>query len=1209
MPNLRLLMGRVALLSACVLITALPAHAQNSTGSIVGTVTDPTGASVAKASVIITNNSTGDKRSVSSTASGDYQVLDLLPGLYTVDVQSSGFKRYTRSPIEVQVEQATRVNVPMAIGGINETVTVNTATPLIQSENASLGQVVEGHAVTDIPLNGRNVLALVGLVPGVVPQGSSGGNLTGQNVFAAGNFQIGGGNANQSSTLVDGAPVNISYGNITSLVPSQDSIQEFRVQTNSNTAEYGMYTGGVINMATKSGSNSFHGTVYEFDRNTIFNGTPFFNKHYATTVAKNPYHLNQFGGNAAFPIIKDKLFGFADYQGYRQRQAKTENYTVPTALQRQGNFSEFTTQIYDPCGGTVTVGGQGCPNYTGPRTPFVGNIIPASRFSVVATGLLNTKFPGATTGTGYYVLPNVPNKLTSNWLGLAHGGGNNDQYTGRVDFVLSQKQRMFGRYTQWNSGNIGAQPYGNGLIGGDPISPESFKTRQIVFGDSYVKNQTLLADIRLSYLRWTYVRTPGTLGFNENSLGFNQASGMGNISTLNRVANSNTVPSIALANPTYNGIGTGFIFGTNQDYVVAPTITKMLRSHTIKAGADLRRLEMLYFQNNSPGGSFAFDPNMTASAPTGATSNSGNPFASFLLGYMVNQANTASVVQIAPPSYTTIYYQGYYVQDNWVANSKLTVNVGLRYEIPGVYRERHELLATFNPTEINSVLGAINVNGTAVTGAYDLVGTAQHPALGLRNEHFHDFAPRIGIAYRANDLTVFRLGFGRFIIPSDLQFPESGAQSPLTYITNNPVSTLNGGISPANTLDNPEPSGLTPAPGRGANYQQLLLGGPANTLLQNEANGETWQYNFAIQRQLPKGIALEAAYAGLHGDHLPQSVSINQVNPSILAQAAADTTNCSPAGGAAPTANCFLTKTVPNPFNTSLFTAGSQQYANISSNQLYRPFPQYGSISNTGHYEGLGNYNSLQAKVEKRFAAGGVILGSYTFSKLMTNAESLTSWLETVGAPGFQNFYNMKGEYSLSGYDSRQRLTVSYVYNLPFGRGQHFAPGVSGFADKVVSGWGVNGVSTFQKGYPLGLSSSSGFIGTYAQNGTTRPNVVQGCNKVVGGAVQKRLGETSANPYFNTACFTAPLRFTYGNESRTDNVLRLPGVADWDLALFKETHLSEHVALVFRVESFNLFNRVQFGGPVTSTGSSTQGQITTQANEPRELQLAGRINF
>jgi hypothetical protein len=1191
--------------------------AQSTTGSVIGAITDSTGSVIPNITITLTNNATGDRRTATTSASGDYQFLSLPPGEYTLTAEAQGFRRYTHNPVEVQVELATRENVEMSVGTATEEVTITSQAPIIQSENAALGQVVQGKAVTDIPLNGRNVLALVGLVPGVVPQGSSSGNLTGQNVFAAGNYQIGGAAANQSSTLFDGAPVNISYGNITALVPSQDAVQEFRVQTSNNTAEYGNYAGGVVNIASKSGSNAVHGTVYEFVRNTIFNSTPYFSKHNPNSILpKNPYHQNQFGGNVGFPIIKDRLFGFFDYQGYRQAQQKLFNYTVPTLKMRQGDFSELCTnginpatgtcipsantniangipgQIYDPCGGSVA-GGQGCPDYTGLRTPYANNRIPASRWSPVARNLLN--FP-------YWAAPTSPG-VTNNFLKYAGAGGSNDQYTGRVDFTLSDKQRIFGRYTQWNSKNRGASPYNNGLITGDPISPEAFKTYQTVIGDTYLFNPTLIGDLRLSFTRWNYVRTPGTLGYDETQLGF--PSYMGTISGLNRVPNSTTVPTIALANPTVNGVGTGYIFSINNNYVIAPSITKTFKGHAFKAGADLRRLEMNYFQNNSPGGSFQFNPFMSSLVNNG---NGGHPFASFLMGYMVDQASTASVVQIAPPTYSTIYYQGYFVQDNWTVNSKLTLNIGLRYEIPGVWRERNNLMATFNPTEVNPVLGAISVAGRPVTGAYDLVDSPQHPDKGLRSENFTNFSARLGLAYRVDDKTVIRAGWGKFVIPAYLQFPESPVQSPLSYITNNPVATINGGLSPNATLDNPLPSGITPAPGRNPVYQQLLLGGSANALGASEDNGASYQWNFAIQRQLPLGVALEAAYSGAHGSYLPVSRNINQVSKQYLDRAAADP-SC--VGAVNLANNCFLTKRVQNPFTQALFTQGNQQYATIQSNQLYRPFPQYGGISNTGNYIGFSNYNALQMKLEKRFSSGGVLLGSYTFSKLMTNAESLTSWLEATGAPGYQNLNDLSQEYSLSGYDSRQRLTVSYVYFLPFGKNQHWGSGVSGLLGGLISGYGVNGVTTFQKGFPLGFSMASNTVSTYALAGTTRPNMVQGCAKQTSGSIQSRLGDSSSNfnRMFDPACFQAPGNFKFGNASRTDNQLRAPGIANFDFALFKDTHITERLVLQLRVESFNLFNRVQFGAPNTSIGSAQMGQITTQVNDPRLLQLAGRINF
>ncbi|QHN04203.1 TonB-dependent receptor [Granulicella sp. WH15] len=1182
----------------CFSVLAASAYAQNTTGSIVGQVMDATGAAVSNATVIVTNDATRETHTVQTNDTGAYQVLTLQPGQYKVDVDSAGFKHYSRDPVEVQVELTSRINVPMEIGTQNEQVTITSQAPIIQSENAALGQVVQGRAVTEMPLNGRNVLALVGLVPGVVPQGGSSGNLTGQNVFSAGNYQIGGGNANQSSTLVDGAPVNISYGNATILVPSQDSVQEFRVQTNNNTAEYGMYAGGVINITTKSGTNSIHGTAYEFLRNTVFNSTPYFSKHSASPLAKNPLHQNQFGGNISFPIIKDKLFGFFDYQGYRNTTGLLYNYTVPTAAERSGDFSALSTPIYDPLTTCGTGSNPACTDaqrqgLAPTRTQFSYkgqlNVIDPARFSTVAKNLI--AFP-------YWAAP-TNNALTQNFQRYATAGGNNDQYNGRVDYALSDKQRIFGRYTQWNSKNIAPQTYNNGLITGDQTSPESFSTKQIVAGDSYLFNPTSIGDIRISYTRWNYQRTPGTLGYDETQLGL--PSYFGQIAQLNNLTPSTTVPAITMTNPTINNVGTGLIKSINSNYVIAPSFTKTLKNHTLKVGADLRRLDQQYFQNNAPGGTFAFD-NVFTGKSASAASGTGNPFASFLLGY-----GATGTVQIAPSTYTAIYYQGYFISDTWLATPKLTLTLGLRYEIPGTYRERNQRIATFNPTEVNPVLGSISVGGNPVLGAFDLVGTPQHPAAGERNEHYTDFLPRLGLAYRVDDNTVIRAGWGMFVLPSDLTFTDSPVQSGINYVNNVEVTSNDNGNTPSATLDNPYPSGLTGAPGRNPAYQQILLGGSANSVLANEENGITYQWNFAVQRQMPMGIAVEAAYAGLHGSHLPVSIGVNQVPASYLSQAAGD-----PAcNQGTPSSTCFLTKQVTNPLYGRI-SQGNLQNPTVPQNQLLRPFPQYGNISNPGSFTGFSNYNALQAKVEKRFHSGGVLLGSYTFSKMMTNAESLTQWLEATGnAPAYQNLSNLGAEYSLSEFDTRQRLVISYVYSLPFGRGQAFGSNVHGLMDKVVSGWGVNGVTTFQEGFPLGISMQQNNITTYALQGSTRPNVVPGVNKKIGGAVQKRLGDASStSTYFNTAAFTAPATaFSFGNESRLDSSLRAPGQANYDLALYKDTHLTERVLFQFRVESFNLFNRVQFGVPNTAIGNAQVGQITTQLNQPRLLQLSGRFNF
>lgn len=523
-----------------------------------------------------------------------------------------------------------------------------------------------------------------------------------------------------------------------------------------------------------------------------------------------------------------------------------------------------------------------------------------------------------------------------------------------------------------------------------------------------------------------------------------------------------------------------------------------------------------------------------------------------------------------------------------------------------------------NPTEVNPVLGAVTnpVTGAPVLGAYDLVSSAQHPAAGVFNENWNDWAPRVGVAYRLNDNSVIRAAFGKFYVPSDLQFPSAPLQAGVNFLNNLMVNTQDNQQTPWDTLDNPYPNGLLGAPHRNANYQQILLGGNPQSLFANTPNGFTYQWNLSVEHQFWKGIALTASYAGLRGQNLPVSRPINGLPDSIVSQAAADP-NCS----SGLLSSCFLTQSVANPFFPTI-TQGLLKNPTVTRNLLYRPFPQYGSISNSGNYIGISNYHSLEVKLQKRMAGGGQLLGSYTFSKLLTNSEYLTSWLDATGTAGYQDYNNLGGEYANSSFDARQRLVVSYVYPLPFGKGQMFLSNLTGVGNAVLGGWGLEGITTFQKGLPLGLSNANNTLSGNAFQGTMRPMYVPGatgCNgtKTTSGPMFNRLGA-----YFNTSCFVQQSvsnpyvfnRFQYGNESRTDNQLRGPGQANWDMSLYKDFPIHENVIFNFRVESFNLFNRVQFVNPNTSVGNALFGQITPGSgtgtqNNPRALQFSGRILF
>lgn len=1179
----------LAMLLAGVAFLAVSAQSQNMFGTIVGTVTDPSASVISGATVKITNLGTGEMRNATTDEQGNYQVLSLARGEYKVDIDSNGFKHYSRSPIDVVVNQVARVNVTMSIGQQSEMITVSTAPPIMQTDNASLGQAVEGKAVTNLPLNGRNVLALVALVPGVVPQGSSSGNLTGQNVFAAGNYQIGGGNANQSSVLVDGAPVNTSYGNTVELVMDQDVIQEFNAQTHNNTAEFGMYTGGVINMSTKSGSNAFHGTAYEYLRNTVLDANDWFANHNGS--GRQAWHQNQFGGNIGGPIKKDKYFAFFDYQGYRQTQGKIYFGNTPTPQELSGDFSQLSTTtplIFDPlttCGtGTNPACTTAQINGTAPsRQPFSYNgrlnVIDPARFSTVAKNVI--AFP-------YFATPNLPgtaNGTQNNWSKFGKTGGNNDQFTIRADQNLTSKQTAFERYTHWKSTNLPADPFGNGVITGDPISPEAFTTQQLVVGDTYIFNSTSVADVHLSYLRWNYVRDPGHLGYDLTKFGW--PSYMGQVSALNQTPKSSGIPRMSMSNPTIIVGGTGYIYSINNHYVIGATYQKIWKRHTFKTGIDLRRMEMQYYQNNNPGGVFTFD-NVFTGQNSSSPGSTGNPIASFLLGYV--STSTAQTEQISTPTYQNMFYQGYFGQDTWQITNKLTAQLGLRYEVPGVYVPRQGWSDTFNPTEINPIVG--------VPGAFDLVSSSQHPAAGVRNENFNNWSPRLGIAYRVTNDTVLRAGWGKYVIPADVLFGEAPLGAGINFINNLMVNSTDGQQTPANVLDNPYPGGLKGAPHRDPSYQQLLLGGNAQALNADEPNGKTYQWNVAVEHQFPLGIALTAAYAGLRGDNLPVVLPRNPLPDSVVAQAAQD-----PLCQTKTLQGCMLTNQVANPFYPKI-SQGILQNAKVTQNQLLRKFPQYGSIQNTGSYTGISNYHALELKLQKRMKNGGQVLGSYSFSKLMTNAEYLTGWLDSTTTAGWQDYNDPMSNYAQSSFDARQRLVVSYLYPLPIGKGQLLLSHLSGVGNAFLGGWGLDGITTFQLGYPLGMSVTPNNLSTYAFQGTERPNVVANCEKKLGGAIQSRVSK-----YFNTSCFTTPSNFVYGNESRTDNKLRTPGAANWDMSLFKNFDIHENTTVAFRVEAFNMFNRVQFASPNSQLGNPQFGQITAQYNNPRILQVSGRVTF
>ncbi len=1161
---------RSRLLGAVLPLLLLVSHnyAQTTFGSITGVVSDSSGAAIPNASVTVTNIGTMEKRTMETSNDGNYQFVNLAPGSYRVDVEKSGFKHVARESVTVEVQSTVRIDVSLAIGDVNQTVEVTAQTPLLQPETSSLGQVVDQRKTNELPLNGRNPMALAALVPSVVPQGQSLENPTGTNVQAWGNYQIGGGIADQNATYLDGVPLNNNYNNNNSLVPTQDSLQEFKVQTNNLSPEFGRFAGGLINFTTKSGTNELHGGAWEFFRNKLLNANDFFNNQ--AGIGRPAFSQNQFGFNLGGPIYiprlydgRNKTFFFVNYEGFRLRQGQSFTETVPTPAERNGDFSALGVPIYDPTttcgvsGGTACLPGAALYN----RRQFPGNVIPASQLNPTSLKLLNL-----------YPLPNAgAGNSVNNFVTNASVGGNNNQTVVRIDQNISDKQHLSARYTYWGDLNLPIDPFKVGVC--QDRCTETFNTNSFVLSDVYSLTPTTILDLRVSYQRFDYNRTPSTLGYDLTQLGWPASL---NSEAAFRVL---PVPCITGFDPAnvFCSQGTGsVIIDRNDNYRAAGSVTKITGPHTLKFGGEFMRMTFNYAQTNTPTGLFNFDQGFTSSNPLNAVGGSG--MASFLLGY-------ASGGGAGTPAFVALQqlYPGLYANDDWHVTKKLTLNLGIRWEYTGPFTERFNRISYFNPTGTDPILQSVGLNYKGVINLVDSSGYGYRSSV---KPDWKQFAPRLGVAYQITSKTVMRGGYGIFWLPNDVAWALSPNNDPINSFTTPYVSSINNGLTPYTTISNPFPGGIIQPPGRNPNYQQILLGQGLTVTLPGNPYGYAQQWNFDVQREVGNGFLLDVAYGGAKGTHLPQyAQQADQLPDQYLSL------------------GTQLLQQVPNPFS-GVVTSGALSANTVSYGQLLRPFPQYDGLSYGGAGIGNSSYNSLQVKAEKRFSNGASILVAYTFAKLISDTDSLSSWLEDGGVGGVQDWNNLRLERSLSSSDVPNRLVVSYVLDLPFGKGRKFLSNASGFTNQVIGGWGVEGVTTVQSGFPLHFTTAQNLTNSFG--GGSRPNVTAGCDPSISGSAQSRLNE-----WFSPSCFSQPPAFTFGSEGRVDPTLRAAGIANWDFSTFKNFPFGPEgkVNLQFRAEFFNLFNRVQFGFPGQTFGTPQFGVVSTQENLPRLVQFALRLAF
>jgi hypothetical protein len=1141
-------------------------------GSLVGTVTDTGGAVIPGAAVTYTNLATNETRQALSDASGNYQFVSLQPGIYKVTVTHEGFQQFSVQPVQIAVGVATRTDAAMKVGATTETVEVTTETPLLSTQSSSLNYGVESKQVQELPLNGRNVLNLMSLVPGVVPQGNTSGNPATLNVTGWGNYQIGGGTANQSATYIDGAPINVSYTNGTSLIPTQEAIQEFQVATNNVSPEFGRFAGGIVNMATKSGGNDFHGALYEYVRNAALNANLFFNKR--NNLPRPKFSQNQYGATVGGPIKKDKAFFYLSWEQFNLRRETLNNTTVPSLPMYSGNFSELLSlakplQLYDPK--DLSCGGKRCA--------FAGNIIPAAKLDGTAKILgpllfappTNTLSPAA--GTNY----TTTTGQTTDY----------NQYMARGDEQLGSKQKLFERFTLWHKNNAP----GNVAMKNQMGTAGYFDTKQAVVGDTITISPKMVADVRASFLRFINITMPlSCCNFNFSTLGPGWAPYQStfpqlpepNITGMN---NFNTIPTIK---------------ETDNAYVLSGNITSMLGRHTLQYGGELRKIEWAYVQSNSPGSTFNFDANFTAASTGGA---GGYGFASFMLG-----TPSAGFAQEPALSKGVMWYSGLFFNDSFRWTPKLTLNAGVRWEQPGSFTESHGALTTLLLDLPQPTLSA--KAGRTITGGLGLINSPQYNKNTWQNLHWTAFSPRVGFAYNPTSQWVVRGGFGMSYLPPVVAFSLGPYNNPPNMATTTMTASLDGGVTPYDTLSNPYPNGIAKPTGRSQAYIDSLIGQGIQSPLPAQPLSYTMQWNMGLQKQIGNTMVLNVGYVGSRGVHLPlYSVNMDQLPNQYL-----------PMGDA-------LTTKVNNPFYgiipTSAGVLGQQQ---VGQGYLLKPYPQYLYMTADAPSIGDTHYEALQVMFQKRFGAAGVFTTSYTMSDLAGTADVLSPWVEanrngTGGAYGVQDNNNIKGnatnpgEYSKSSFQIPNRLVLNYVYSLPFGKGKRFLPDANTWVNGLVGNWTVNGITTFQDGFPIAFfdANPNSLVTTFAAGnagpgtgaGVSRPNVAAGCSKSVSGKPYDRL-----NKWFNTACFSVPGKWEFGNEPRVDPVLRNQGLDTSDFSAVKAIPVGERYKLDFRVEFFNIFNWTQFSPPNSQADNTANfGKVTAQYNQPRLIQFSGRFTF
>jgi hypothetical protein len=1052
----------LAFLAVAAGLSAGPGLAQTIRGTITGTVTDSTGAVVPGVTVTVTHLATGIASSGVTDHRGGYTIPLLAPGTYQAAVEQSGFKKYVRAGVAVQIAQTTRVDIGLQVGEMTEEVQVTAEAPLVRSTTSELGQVIEMKQIQALPLNGRLFQQLVAITPGTV--GRSGGDGS-ENAAAAGarsntQYSVNGMPWSGNNFLLDGVANNEPLNSLVNIAPPLEAIQEFKVQTNNPTAEFGVFGGAAVNLTIRSGTNEVHGSAFGYLRDDSLNARSYF------APTKAPFKSHQFGGTLGGPILRNRAFFFADYQGLRLDQGRTQTISVPTALMRQGNFSEVREPIYDPLTGT----------------PFPGNIVPAGRQNPISRQVADI-----------WPLPNGPG-LANNYIENNVIVQSVNAFDVRLDYTIDQHASLFARYSMSKRDYDEPAP-GNIFMGANNADNTSWNG---VIGYTRSFGSNKFYEVRVGYNDYDTEQRGEDFGVDKNNeLGIPN----GNLAAYPETSGFASFRPAGFHNTGSPGFTNSVRIGSTLH--ITNNFSWIKGKHAMKAGADLRRMQSsLTNPQTQPRGIFDFDRLMTSNR---GASGTGHAFASFLLGYP-NRVRR-DIVDTYPEVRRD--FLGLFVQDDFRVTPKLTLQIGLRWD-----------LAT-PPVDANNRQSNFSIEDGLIHVASD---GNRGPNL---DTHYDYFAPRLGIAYTPdNGKTAVRAAFGISYFPDNFGanggtnernypfFQEIDLVAPNAQVPFRSVSDGLPAFAPV-TLSRT----LTPPAGFAVFYIPRHF---------HEDTATMW--NIGIQRELGWHTMLDVSYVGTRGTNIFRSRNIN----------------------------------VPDPGPGNL--------------QQRRPYfaiaPNLTAI-NERDGDGKSWYNALQVKLDKRFSHGLQLLASYTFSK----TEDDVTPVQAIHPTALGDRERMP---ALSkAIDIPHNLVVSATYELPFA------------SNKLVAGWSISAITTYQSGDPLDIRVSASRLNTGTGNWADVT-----CGEI---GTPKEVAR-----WFDTSCFADPAQFAFGNYTIGD--VRGPSVFNTDLSLSKRTTLGR-TTLEVRADAFNVFNKAHFSNPNSTFGNAQFGVISGTRLPPREVQLGVRVLF